>query len=176
MKKLKSTQAFTVIELATVLVIILIISGLIVGASSKIREVALETKTESMIAALEVAISMYHADTGGYPPDTDAVVGSTPSAVLYDYLRNTNHQPDGDGTITYPEVDGWRGPYMEFKVEDLGSGSDEVVDPWGEPYRYKTAPVWGNKSSYNLWSTGIGRTNDSGGADDTDFGDDIYNW
>lgn len=165
MGKLKSTQAFTVIELATVLVIILIISGLIVGASGKIRETALKTKTESMIAALEVAISMYHADTGEYPDD-DGSDGSDNSALVAALKVDPG------------DVTGWQGPYMEFKIEDLddSGGSDEVMDPWGEPYRYKLAPVWGNTNSYNLWSTGIDRTNDSGGAGDTDFGDDVYNW
>lgn len=181
MKKLKFTQAFTLIELVTAMVILMIIAGLIVGVGSSARRKALETSAESMIATLEIAIGMYHMDTGVYPLEIDAAVGGTPNIVLCDYLTNRNHQPDGNGTITYPEVEGWQGPYMEFRDRDLSAGG-AVIDPWSTPYNYaimdtNPAPptVWGNTGSYNLWSNGP-NIDDNSSDGDTEFGDDIHNW
>lgn len=162
MKKPKFTQAFTLIELITVMVILMIIASLIVGVGSTARKRALETKAESMIAALEVAISMYHVDTGEYPAQNDQ------NATL---VSNLKTDPWG-GATGY----GWRGPYMEFRDEDMVI--NEVVDPWGNAYNYDVPPYtddWGNLNSFNLWSNGPD-TNDDSSDGDTDYGDDIYNW
>ena len=95
MKKPKFTQAFTIVELTAVLVIMMIIASMIVGVGKRARMAALEAKAKSMIAALEVATSMFHADTGRYPT-TD---NGTGCPNLYDELTDTDHEPDNDGVI-----------------------------------------------------------------------------
>ena len=175
MKKFKFTQSFTLIELITVMVIIMIIAGLIIGVGGAAREAAKKRKAEVMIATLEVAISMYHMDTGEYSADD----GGTGCASLYDHLTNTGYNGEPDPPADIP---GWRGPYMEFKEKDLNDDETEIVDPWGTPYNYDrmtdeaVADKWGNKESFNLWSNGPNTSNDSSGVGDTDYGDDIYNW
>jgi type II secretion system protein G len=166
MRKLKFTQGFTLIELITVMVIILIIAGLMIGVGGSAREAAKKRKAEVMIGSLEVAISMYDADTGQYPPDNEQ---TSSCESLYDHLINENHRPDDDGTITPPEIAGWRGPYMEFNDRDLNIGQTAIVDPWGNAYEYAVGPATGNTNSFNLWSYGPdGPTGTTG--------DDIYNW
>lgn len=165
MKKPKLTQAFTIVELITVMVILMIVASMIVGVGRKARIAAMETKATSMIAALEVAISMYNADVGSYPPDDD---GSSSSASLYDHLTDeSEHGAGGTSPIA-----GWRGPYMDFKQEDI-NGSSEIIDPWNKPYNYDE-PGTININSFDLWSEGFNDTDERG--DPPKYGDDIYNW
>jgi type II secretory pathway pseudopilin PulG len=146
------------------MVIILIIAGLMIGVGGSAREAAKKRKAEVMIASLEVAISMYDADTAQYPGQNDT------NATLVDNLINDSG------------VNGWRGPYMEFNERDLND-SNEVVDPWNAAYEYAimenkdpaTDTVWGNDNSYNLWSNGPNLNDDSGDGNHN-YGDDIYNW
>lgn len=174
MKKLKFTQSFTLIELIAVMIIIMIIAGLIVGVGSSARKRALETRAESMIAALEVAIGMYHTDTGEYPPDDDDTPPpdtNSPSAILYDRLTNTEYN---DGLGDPDDINGWKGPYMEFKDKDINT-NEEIVDPWKNRYIYEEDPAQGNTESFNLWSWGANGINNSANPDG-DCGDDITNW
>ncbi len=154
-KKLKLTQAFTLVELLAVMILIMILAGLIMSVGSAARRKAVETKAQVMIASLEVAISMYHTDTGEYPGDT----------TLY-----------GDLT-TDPGVAGWRGSYMEFDRKDI-SGT-QIVDPWGRAYFYNgletTAPITApsnNSNSFDLWSIGA----DGESTTAAEKKDDITNW
>ncbi len=165
MKKPKMTQGFTIIEVTVVMAIILIIAGMVMGVGRKARIMAMEARAETMIAALEVAIGMYHADTSAYPDESS-------NATL---VTDLTELPSAAGSI-----DGQRGPYMEFKDKDLSSSGSEVVDPWGNAYDYMImegygGTKWGNTNSYNLWSHGVNDTDDSGDGN-TNYGDDIYSW
>ena len=160
MRKLKYTQAFTLIEFMVVMAIIMIVAGMMVGVGSSARNRARKAKAESMIASLEVAISMFNYDTGLYPPNTAGVM--TPIGVVYDRL--TNETDYGPGVL----IPGWEGPYMEFNSEDIASG--EVIDPWGTPYDYDRDTRSNNLSTFDLYSYGPNKTDDSGGEDD------IINW
>ena len=161
--------AFTLIELLVVMAIIGIIAGMLVGAGGAARRRAMETKAKSMIASLEIAISMYRVDVGNYPPDS----GGPPIHIVYTRLTNAAW------------VNGWQGPYMEFKQDDLGIdawGNTVIRDPWGNSYRYSImditpapAIMWGNTNSYNLWSCGPDGNDDSGDGN-ADYGDDVYSW
>lgn len=155
MKTKKFTQSFTIIELVTTCMIIMILVGLTVGVIFAALESARKRKTEVMIACIGTAIEMYNTDEGAFPDDTS-------NANLVNILQ-------GNG-------------YMEFKDEDL-NGSGEVIDPWDTPYNYLVmadyaGTKWGNTTSYNLWSCGPNCSDDSydGGAPDSDYGDDINNW
>ncbi|MFH0839680.1 MAG: type II secretion system protein GspG [Candidatus Omnitrophota bacterium] len=140
-----SLTGFSLIELLSVMVIILILAGLFVGVSGPASRSAKKRKAEVMVSALEVAIGMYKADRGVYPP-TDSGSGC---AILYDYL--TNETAYGGGALA-----GWAGPYMEFKNEDLmGTTPEEIKDPWGNPYNYQEPGAVGqNENSFDLWSNG----------------------
>jgi len=147
MKKLDFTQGFTIIELMTIMIIIMILASLYVGVGVKARQKAMEVKAESMITAIELAIGMYRVDTGLNPGRDNQ------NATLVSDLTTDS----GDT--------GWQGPYIEFKGKDLVSGV--VVDPWGNGFNYLT-PGAHNTASVDLWSIG---------KDETDGNsDDITNW
>lgn len=160
-----SLTGFTLIELLVVMAIVLIVAGMVIGVSGPASRSAKIRKAEVMISALEVAIGMYHADTGGYPIQDG--VSPTGCKNLYKGLVN--------GTLTFSGNPPWRGPYMEFKSGDLMvTGTDtEVKDPWGRSYKYEqpgTTPT--TSKSFDLWSCGPdGKT--SSVADKVD---DIKNW
>lgn len=157
----KTAPGFTLIELLAVMVIILIIAGFFVGVSGPAGQSAKKRKAEVMISALEVAICMYHADTGEYPGDASL-------SAMINALKTNPGAP----------VVGWGGPYMEFKREDYQSKdptTNIILDPWGIAYSYDAAPAKGNTNSFNLWSWGPDKTNDSSDPD-TLPDDDIRNW
>lgn len=154
----KNTQALTLMELLIVMTIIFVLAGLIVGTSGPASQSAKKRKAEVMISALETAITMYHADTGVYPDD----------ATMISSLKQ-----DPGGTVV-----GWDGPYMEFKKEDYQNNdptTNVILDPWGTAYSYDAAPAKGNTNSFNLWSWGPNKTNNSTDPD-ADAVDDIRNW
>ncbi len=64
------------------------------------------------------------------------------------------------------EVDNpnYKGPYLDGTIEEL-------VDPWGNPYEYRS-PGEVNEDSYDLWSWGPDGINDEG----KEGSDDIKNW
>lgn len=171
MRKTRLPQSFTLIELMVVVAVIMILMGILVGSGRMARLEARKAKAKSMIASLEIAIGMYHSDTGVYPTD-DAGSGCTN---LYTELVN--------GTA-FAGANPWHGPYMEFKDSDLNNPVTPtyVKDPYGYAYNYaimNKAPappvIWGNINSYNLWSKGPdGLDNSIDG--DNNYGDDIYNW
>ncbi len=167
----KFTQAFTLIELLAVLVIILIIAGLFVGVSGPASQSAKKRKAEVMISALEVAIGMYKADTGLYPP-SDNPSGAGTTAKLNDYL-STGGEYSTPQPVPCPPT-GWSGPYMKFRSEDISPGY-QIVDPWGTSYIYNSFSPTHNASSFDLWSCGPDEENDEGTAG-TDPDDDIKNW
>ncbi len=155
----KYTQALTLIELLAVMVIILIIAGMFVGVSGPASKSAKKRKAEVMISALEVAIGMYKADTGLYPPsDTADGIGTT--AKLNDYLST-----GGTNSGVTPAT-GWSGPYMEFKQGDISQTNWTIIDPWGNSYLYDpkttTHTPTHNTASFDLWSTGPGGTDANG--------------
>lgn len=69
----KFMQVFTLIEFLAVIVIILVIAGMFMGVSGPASQSAKKRKAKVVISALEVAICMYHADTGTYPPAEEAL-------------------------------------------------------------------------------------------------------
>jgi len=167
MKKLKFTQAFTGVEVLLVMTLLMMIAGLIIVSSRGVRENAKKRKAEAMIAALEVAISMYQADVGAYPLDTDvAVVPNISIAVLHDRLTNIQHRAAGSSPIS-----GWCGPYIKFKREDYQNNNpttNTIVDSWKRAYTYdSSSPVVHNTNSFDLWSDGPKTSTPS---------DDITNW
>jgi general secretion pathway protein G len=120
-------NGFTLIELLVVITIIGMLLALLSPAARASRRKAQVSKAQAMVASLQLAISMYEADTGNFPPDDGD--GATTCKVLVDKLTTG---------ITGSEAaapTGWNGPYIEFKPSDLNAGGD-VIDPWGNSYIY----------------------------------------
>ena len=100
--------------------------------------------TESSLNAIRQCLEALKNDLGRYPTSEEGL------AVL----------------LSAPAEHGerWAGPY-------LAPDSGARVDAWGEPFHYRY-PGQYNKDTYDLWSKGPNRTDDS----DTEGSDDIRNW
>jgi general secretion pathway protein G len=102
----RKPQAFTLIELLLVLVILAILAAVIVPSLARRSEEAKIKGTIADIAVLKTSLSMFMLDNGRYPM-TEEGLGTLVEA---------------PGNL----VDSWKGPY----VEQL------TPDKWGRAYRY----------------------------------------
>ena len=159
-------KGFTLYELLLVIVIIGILSAILFPAMARARIKASEAKARSDIGQLAAAIRMYADDWGVYPPED-------PSIPSYDcgwLIRALEHKQDASGC----------GEYIKYPAskKDGTSSDSNLLDPWGEPYQYKTTPTLAGKVPYNLWSMGKNKEDDTHNTipPDGDYGDDIGNW
>ncbi|MDB6030336.1 MAG: xcpT 8 [Verrucomicrobiales bacterium] len=103
----RTRQAFTLIELLLVLVILGILAAIVVPKFSGRTEQARQAAAQSQIATLSTALDAFEVDNGYYPKGKNG---------LTDLV-----QPPRDSQ-------NWRGPYMK---------TDVPGDPWGHPYVYE---------------------------------------
>jgi general secretion pathway protein G len=123
---------YTLLELLVVLGIIVLIAT--VAAPQVLRYLG-KARTETakaQISAVSTALELYALDAGGFPPQQTG-------------LQALVQPPPGQTR--------WRGPYLKR--------SSGVIDPWGQPYRYKFPGRSGQPEVFTL-----GRDNAPGGADE----------
>ncbi|OYW53345.1 MAG: type II secretion system protein GspG [Hyphomicrobium sp. 32-62-53] len=123
-------DGFTLLELLVVLGIIVLIATI---AAPQVLRYLGGARTETarvQISALYTALELYALDNGSFPPDD---VG----------LKALVSAPDGQAR--------WKGPYIKRATG--------IVDPWGQPYRYRRVGRGGQPDVYSL-----GRDNAPGGS------------
>jgi general secretion pathway protein G len=107
MDKLHKRNAFTLIELMLVVIIIGALVAMVMprltGRGEQARVAAAEADIRANIAT---GLKLYELDNGSFPTDAEGL-----NALL--------NKPAG--------VENWRGPYLEKKP----------IDPWGREYKYK---------------------------------------
>ncbi len=175
-KRVANRSGFTLIELLTVLVIIMILVGIIVGASKYAQTKGGNTRAQAEIAAIETALESYKTDNAAYPQSTPTLLNPTQNSILL-----YNALVAGSKT------------YMSFKPTEMradpttpnipitvtcGANTTTLtytnvmlVDPFGYPYNYYSPCGAGganNQVGFDLWSNGPSGTN---GAVDS-----ITNW
>ncbi len=171
----KRLRGFTLIELLTVMVIILILAGIVLGLVGYAQKKASRSKAEAEIKAMELALESYKTDNGAYPEngDTDALDArmnppTDPAktyikagALLYQALSGDTGT-GGVYTKTYYNVP----PSEQVPAPGTQDPTRYIVDPFGNPYGYSTAyqadlnktpptnpPTHGYNPTYDLWST-----------------------
>jgi general secretion pathway protein G len=105
--RLRRRQAFTLIELLLVLVILGILAAIVVPKFSGRTEQARQTAAQSQIATFGTALDAFEVDNGYYPKGRNGL------AELVSAPRDSQN---------------WKGPYLK---------SDIPNDPWGRPYAYE---------------------------------------
>ncbi len=161
-------RGFTVIELLTVLAIIGILAGLIMGAAHSARKQALIAKAKAAISSVETALGMFQMDVGAYP--------SQGNANMFTCLISSSGCLIGTAgtSITTSQAANWSGPYMNFQTNEVNVVT--FVDPWGNPYQYKSGSDHGTGANYSasgymdIYSFGPDGLDNNGG------GDDVANW
>jgi general secretion pathway protein G len=121
---------FTLIELLTVMTIIGILAGLIVGASKYALTRSRRSSAAGRIATMETALEDYKADKGVYP------------------------NPSGGGsTVLYNELSGTTGGKKYFNFTPVEISKAKIFDSFGNEYQY-VIPGTHNTATYDLWSYG----------------------
>lgn len=160
--KRKQREAFTLIELLTVVLIIIILAGLVISTAGYIQKKAARERATSEIAAMEAALESYKADNGIYPQNTntDAVLGAK---ILYQALTGDGNDQLGVSTNPQPSAGKYGDPgktYMELNSKRMvNTNGYYVIDPWGSQYNYFTGTNRNNPATYDLFSTAGKGTN-----------------
>ena len=175
---------FTLVELLTVIMIIVILTGFLIPAVTTVRERAKQARATTDMKSIEIAIKQYES-TYGYLPVAAGAAFFTPDNGEYDDLIGNLTNRDG--------MQGGRGiVFLELsRPVELTAGEDTMVDPWYDPdessppahrRRYQlvidanydrtvTVPAAQGGDDVNgsmaVWSTG---------KKATDAKDDIYSW
>jgi general secretion pathway protein G len=124
-------------ELMVTVAIMAVLAGLTLGTLGYVNKKGAESRARSEIATLSAAIDSYKLDFGAYPT-------ANPTE-LYKELT-------GQGTTNKTKVFIEPTPGM---VTNTASGP--FVDPWGQPYQYRTgADATNNFGFFDLWSTAGG--------------------
>jgi len=126
---------FTLVELLVVLVILSLILGLVGPRVLSYLSDARSKSAGLQIEALASALDLFYLDTGRYPTSAEGL---------------------GALVAKVPNVDRWNGPYL--------NQTTVPVDPWGNPYEYRSP---GDSGPYEIISLGSdGRKGGSGDAAD----------
>jgi len=151
---LSRRSAFTLIEMLTVITIIGILAGLIVGASKYAITKSKRGSTLARMTTIETALEDYKADNGAYPKSVSN------SGSLYAALSGT--APGG----------GKR--YFNFTAVEIAKA--KIFDSFGNEYQY-VCPGVQNAVTFDLWSAGPdGKTIVPFTTANPNTADDITNW
>ena len=163
-----SSHGFTLIEILTVIVVILIIAAFVVNAAGLAQRKAARARATGEIAAMSTACESYKADNGSYPrqagiteaDDSAKGGGDTPidpkkhgNPASQNYQKASQYlyiELSGDKDLN-GRLNGASEPtkgYMNFDKNQLGATKDAtgtitkvnyIQDPFGVSYGYSTA-------------------------------------
>jgi len=168
-------NAFTLVELLVVLLVIAVLLGLLIPAVGLVRERMRRAQAVTQIAKMETALKLFK-DVNGFYPESGMKSGITNANDFADNLGRLR-----DALIT-----------VDRDLTQRTNGKDPFVDPWGQPLRYRPAKQYPftaglanhainsddppSPDSYQLWSLGSNGRDDSLAGTDTRYGDDVVSW
>jgi general secretion pathway protein G len=142
-RRVSNASGLTLIEIVVVIIVLGLLAGL-VGPQiiGRVSQAKSET-ARTQVELFAVALDNYRLDNGRYPTTEQG-------------LEALRTKPTRE-----PIPANWRGPYLR---------KDVPVDPWGQPYLYKS-PGDENPTLYDLYT--LGRDGQPGGEDEDA---DIQSW
>ena len=171
----RTSAAFTLVELLTVITIIVMLVAITIGVLSFAQKKAIETKAYGQLSLLQTALDNYYEENKEYPEPVDnSGEGWGGAKALYQALSGDgdNHLEleNGTGASSTGRIGEITDPYMEGLdpnankhglVAKASGGGFQLADPYGQPWFYRVdlgeedgeEPV-NNKGSYDLWSVG----------------------
>lgn len=146
-------SGFTLMEMLVVISIIVILAGLSFGGFNYVKAKQAREQAKLQVKLLSLALEEYKADNGVFPENgvRDGKGGTTE---IYKAL----YPQEANGKVYLPELNpendpqGWLGGAS-------GNGPHEILDPWGNEYRYRTnrsnSPrPYASNPDFDLWSVG----------------------
>lgn len=153
-----ATRAFTLIELLTVIAIVGVLAGIVIGMGRRASTLGKTARAKAEIAALASALESFRQQFGDFPQVVGDAAASTQS-----------------GQTLFAALNGWRGPGQAsanfatrkrvffsgaaLTLADANSpdvATNHFLDPWGNPYHYaygSSSAGWRNPS-FVLFSSG----------------------
>ncbi|MBI5394054.1 MAG: type II secretion system protein [Verrucomicrobia bacterium] len=157
-------SGFTLVEMVTVVAVIAILAGIMLGAAGVVQKKAMASRTQATIQQLCAGVDMRYADHETPPPDFRAnpyVSGYEtvwPCEALWYWLDYYYTSQESSGRSAAKEG------YIKFRADQLQdsgktiSGKQEnfmrIVDAWGNPINYKS----GDGNSYIFQTTRPGES------------------
>jgi prepilin-type N-terminal cleavage/methylation domain-containing protein len=150
MLKRSSPHGFTLVEMLTVMLIIAVIAGLVMGTAGSVTKKAAKEKANTEIKAMQTALEAYRAENGTFPrnDDTDDLDPKQHGSATGNKYKKTTE-------FLYAELANDRDldgkpdskPYMEFSPSQLSGDKTDgkltrvkyIQDPFGNSYGYSTA-------------------------------------
>ena len=178
MKNTKNKRAFTLIEMIVVMTIVMLLAVLVVGSMGYVQGKQAREKAKAQIALLSKAIEEYKMDMGVYPGEDDntAIDGDVSDQLYQDLFKDGYDYTSPDDPpptwtlarkIYLAELDprdnkqGW---VRKLETGDPVPAYEDIVDPWGNPYRYRKGDNAQNPD-FDLWSMGKDGKTNPGGSD-----------
>lgn len=145
--RIRRLPGFTLIELLTVMAIIAILAGVIIGTGRRATERGKVARAHAELAVLATALEAYRRFYGDYPQTEDG------ARWLQSLLGRRS--PTNASIADRPLLDAARFTFSR-PGDPVADASVQLLDPWGQPYVYVyKVPVsgWVNSSPV-LYSTG----------------------
>jgi general secretion pathway protein G len=142
----RCSLGFTLLELLTVIAIIGILAGLVIGGGRRANEASLAGRAKAELATLAVALEEYHRICGDYPQT------SASPQLLQSLIGRRGPRNDVIAMRSLIEITRFS---TGAAIDPFANDSAVLIDPWGQPYRYayKSQMPWSN-FSYVLYSLG----------------------
>ncbi|MDD2706519.1 MAG: type II secretion system protein GspG [Verrucomicrobiae bacterium] len=170
-------SGFTLVELLTVMSIILVLAGMVVGIMGYSSRMAMESRAKAEIAAISTALESYKADNGAYPPIDDAVLTGMKTNFTAKKLPSFEDCWSNSHYLVRALCSNNNKIYMTFKTKQIKgtNGCVILLDPSGNAYGYNPLAPVANPQTFDLFSAGV----DGKSQYPTNIGiasDDIGNW
>ena len=133
--KKRRAQAFTLVELLLVLVILATLAAIVIPKFAGRSEQAKVTSAKTQISSFETALDAFETDNGYYPKsgDLDALVNAPANASNWHgpYLKSIPVDPWGNAyTYDYPGKHNPNGYDLLTNGPDGRAGTDDDINNW----------------------------------------------
>ena len=155
----RATTGFTLLEILTVIGVIAILSGMVLGVGRRAGESAKISRTKAELAALAGALEAYRRIYGDYPQVVSDALDSDSASVRSLYAALNGRRGPLVFSANFPVPQRVLLDRSQFTLADPAaaeSAENGLIDPWGNSYHYAyhTAAAGWRNSSFVLLSAG----------------------